>query len=71
MACTPSNLGLKIFEKYLLGGRGSEIFILVGGCTVGGGGDNFVGGSLEILKENLKMHNPSTKSIFKITSLTH
>ena len=52
------------------GGRGgvSEIFILVEG-------HNFVsqqggGFSHSILKENLKLHNPSKKSIFRITSLT-
>ena len=40
--------------------EGSEIFIVVGGVVLMGGSQNF--------KENLKLHNPSIKSIFRITT---
>ena len=64
MAFTPlSSLGggggvLKILEKYLLGGQ--KFLFWLGG--------NFFGGGHRILKENLKLHNPSMKIIFRITS---
>ena len=45
----PPPRGLKISEKSLLGGRGSEIFIWVGGLYCWGG-------------VNLKLHNTSKKT---------
>ena len=67
----PFQVGVKNFWKVFAGGEGVRNFHFGGGLYCWGRDDNFVGGSLEILKENLKMHNPSTKSIFRITSLTH
>ena len=52
--------GLKCFRKVFAGW--SESFILLGGCIVVG--DNFVGGGHGILKENLKLHNPSILAAF-------
>ena len=46
----------------------------VGGlCCCGRRGNNFVGGggAQRISKENFKLHNPSIKSIFRITSLIY
>ena len=59
MSCTPMLLG---------GGRGGDvkIFILLGWGGGGGGG-----GVLGTLKENLKLHNPSIKSFFRISSLIY
>ena len=62
MTCTPSSLGKgggKIFRKVFA--WGSEICVLVGGDfdDVGHG----------ISKGNLKLHNPSIKSVFRITNL--
>ena len=52
--------GVKILEKYLL--VGSDIFMLVEeGVLLGGRGGH------EIV--NLELHNPSIKSIFRITKL--
>ena len=70
MACTPPpppssiQLGrVKNFRKVFPGGegQGSEIFISVGVVLSEWGHG--------ILKENLKLHNPSIKSIFRISSL--
>ena len=53
-------------------GGGSEIFILVVGGYVVGGRGNFVGrrGHV-ILKQKLKLHKTSIKSIFGITKLIY
>ena len=75
MACTPSPAwGVKILEKSLQRGGGSENFILAGEGVIllrgggGGGGGNFVGG-LRNLEVKLKSHNVSIKSIFGLTNL--
>ena len=66
--------GGEISGKSLLGGvgGGSEIFILVVGGYVVGGRGNFVGrrGHV-ILKQKLKLHKTSIKSIFGITKLIY
>ena len=62
--------GIKNFRKVFAGG--SEMFIFVwGGLYCCGWGGNFGGGGHRILKENLKLHNPSIKSICRITSLIY
>ena len=59
--------GLKILCKDLLDGVRNIHF--VGGERGGGGGDFVVGwGVCGILKEILKLHNASIKSVFRITS---
>ena len=52
---------VKNFRKYLLEWQGE------GGAR--GVRNFYFGGGSCILKENLKLHNPSIKSIFRITSL--
>ena len=60
--------GVTFLEKYLLE-RGVRNFYFGGGLYCWG--SNFVRRGHRILKENLKLHNPSTKSIFRITSLIY
>ena len=67
--------GRRNFRKVFAGwggGGGSEIFILVVGGYVVGGRGNFVGrrGHV-ILKQKLKLHKTSIKSIFGITKLIY
>ena len=69
---------VKIFEKYLLGGVKKFYFVRgQGSCIVGGEGNFVEGGGgggrggHGILKENLKLHNLSIKSIFRITNLIY
>ena len=68
--------GLEILETYLLE-RGQKFILLVvggGGILLGRGGGNFVGWATEFwgkLKEILKLHNASIKSISRITNLIY
>ena len=63
---------VEIFEKYLLGGVKKFYFVRgQGSCIVGGEGNFVEGGGHGILKENLKLHNLSIKSIFRITNLIY
>ena len=69
---SPSSLGgggVTFLEKYLLERGGVRNFYFGGGLYCWG--SNFVRRGHRILKENLKLHNPSIKSIFRITSLIY
>ena len=58
---------LKLLEKCLLGDQ--SFYFSVGYIVEGEGGRGQ--GSHEILKENLKLHNPSIKNIFRISNLIY
>ena len=69
-------VGVRNFRN-VFAGEGSEIYFVGGGgggyCS-GGGGGNFVGWATEFwgkLKEILKLHNASIKSISRITNLIY
>ena len=73
MACAPSSLGggVKKVRKVFAGGIRNFYF---GGGGGGGGGGGYCsggGGGRGILKENLKLDNPSIISTFRITSLIY
>ena len=69
MACAPSSLGggVKKFRKVFAGGIRNFYF----GGGGGGGGGYCWGRGRGILKENLKLHNPSIISTFRITNLIY
>ena len=62
--------GLKLEKRICLGeGGGVSNFCFWCLGNVLFGGSNFIGGGSRNWKENLKLHNPSIESIFRITSL--